>query len=402
MPLSALIATALGSLASNKLRSFLAMLGIIIGVGSVISMLALGTGAQKQVMERFESMGSNLLFVRPGQRGSRGRTTGRSETLTVKDAEALLEEVPMLAQVSPVSRGNVQVKYMDKNVRTNVMGTAVTYFPMRAYDLEKGRAFTEIEVERNARVAVIGSQTAEELFATEDPIGKVMKVNGQNFAVVGLLKTKGDQGWFNPDDVLMTPYTTAMNKLLGSDHLDEIDVQIKGGTDHAAAEEAIAAVLRRRHKIRPGEEDDFNVRNMAEWVEASSDAAKTFSFLLGGIAGISLLVGGIGIMNIMLVSVTERTREIGVRKAIGAKDRDVLAQFLIEAVVMSATGGLLGVAMGVGFAKLVPDMAGFKPVVETASAVLALGFAGGVGVVFGFYPAWRASLLNPIDALRYE
>ena len=402
MPLSTLIRTALGSLVANKLRSFLAMLGIIIGVMSVITMLALGAGAQQQVMARFTQMGNNLLFVRPGQRGFGGVNTGLKQDLTVKDARALLKEVPELVQVSPVARGNAQVKYLENNQRTTVMGVAVTYFPMRAFELEEGRFFTEQEVEGQSPVAVVGSEVALQLFGAASPVNHSLKVNGLNFRVVGLLKSKGDQGWSNPDDMVAVPYTTAMNRLFGLDNADEITLQVAEGADAFMVTEKAAAVLRRLHRIGEGEEDDFNVRNMTEIIEATSAATKTFSMLLGGIAGISLVVGGIGIMNIMLVSVTERTREIGIRKAIGAKDRDVLAQFLIEAMVMSASGGLLGAGGALALSRLGEKFAGYPMVVQPGSMALALGFSCGVGVVFGFYPAWRASLMNPIEALRYE
>ena len=396
------IKVALKSLLANKLRSFLSMLGIIIGVGAVISMLALGHGAEKQIMDRITSMGANLLIVRAGQHGRRGVRTADSETLKLEDAEALLEQVQGLDMVSPVVQGSAQFKYMNNNKRSSIIGGAVTYLPIRNYIVERGRTFTEGEVEHSARVAVLGPATVEELFEDEDPLEKNIKINGTNFKVVGVLKAKGDQGFFNPDDQAIIPYTTAMKQLLGVDYLREIDMQMARGENQEEVQARAEAVLRKRHRIQPGQEDDFNIRNMAEFAETVVETSKTFTFLLASVAAISLLVGGIGIMNIMLVTVTERTREIGIRKAIGAKNRDILIQFLFEALIMSALGGLLGVAAGVGGAQAIARFSTFPSVVQLSSILLALFFSAGVGIFFGFYPARRAALLDPIDALSYE
>ncbi|NQU08315.1 MAG: ABC transporter permease, partial [Candidatus Abyssubacteria bacterium] len=292
-----IVKVALKSLSANKLRSFLAMLGIIIGVGSVISMLALGTGAQEQVMERISLMGTNLLVVRPGQRGSRGAQTGTQRNLVPDDAMAILSEVSGVSQVAPVVSGAAQLKHFNKNARTIVIGSTMTYFPIRNFEIEHGRAFTESEAERMARVAVIGPVTVENLFGAGKPVGQTIKINGINFRVIGILKSKGDQGWFNPDDQAIIPYTTAMKQLFGLDHLREIDIQAAEGTDIGKVQEAISAVLRKRHRLQADAPDDFYIRSQAEMVEIASSVTRTFTILLGGIASISLLVGGIGIMN---------------------------------------------------------------------------------------------------------
>jgi putative ABC transport system permease protein len=397
-----IIKVALKSLAANKLRSVLAMLGIIIGVGAVISMLALGAGAQKQVMDRISSMGTNLLVVRPGQRGTMGVMSGTQQNLNLEDAETLLKELKNVKALCPVVSGTAQVKYFSNNTRTSVQGSSITYFPIRSYEVEKGEIFSEQDVERHGRVAVIGPVTAENLFGVAEPVGQTIKINGMNFHVTGVLKSKGDQGYYNPDDQIIIPYTTAMRQLFGLDYLREIDVQAHDAGDLDKLTAEITSILRKRHRLQPGVTDDFYVRNQNEMIETYTSASKTFTVLLGGIAGISLLVGGIGIMNIMLVTVTERTREIGIRKAIGAKNRDILWQFLIEALLMSGIGGMLGVAMGVGTAKVMEKFTPVPPVVELFSVLLSLGFSAAVGIFFGFYPATRAAKLDPIEALRYE
>jgi putative ABC transport system permease protein len=400
-----IVKVALKSLAANKLRSILAMLGIIIGVGAVISMLALGAGAQKSIMQRFTAMGTNLLVVRPGQRGTGGVMSGTQQNLTLDDAQAILP-LPGVHQIAPVVNGNAQVKYLSKNTRTSIQGIAVTYPGIRSFEVEHGKMFSEPDVERQARVAVIGPLTAENLFGPDDPVNQTIKINGINFLVTGVLKSKGDQGFYNPDDQVLVPYTTAMKQLFGLDYIREIDIQAEDTLttpELSKLQDAVMALMRRRHHILAGAPDDITIRNQAEMLEAAAGATQTFTFLLGGIAGISLLVGGIGIMNIMLVTVTERTREIGIRKAIGAKDRDILRQFLLEALLMSGLGGIIGVGLGVAGAKVVPMISSqFTTVVQLPSIFLALGFSAGVGIFFGYYPAYRAARLDPIEALRHE
>ena len=397
------VKTALGSLVANKLRSFLAALGIVIGVAAVIALLALGAGAQRDILARVSSLGKNLMVVRPGlHRGHRGVRSGARETLKLGDAEAILAEVDGIVQVAPVVRRGAQLKRFNRNTSTIVVGTSRTYLEIRNFTVERGRAFTEAETNGAARVAILGPVTAEDLFDRDDPLGEVIKLNGINFRVVGVLGAKGDQGWFNPDDQAVVPYTTAMNHLFGLDHLPEIDIQTEDRADTKKIQAGITAVLRRRHRIQPGKDDDFHVRDQAEMLETVSSVTRTFTMLLGGIAGISLLVGGIGIMNIMLVTVTERTREIGIRKAIGAKKRDILGQFLIEAVLLSGLGGAVGVMSGIGLAALVTRLVNIGMLLRAEDVLLALSFSTGVGVFFGYYPAKRAARLNPIDALRYE
>jgi putative ABC transport system permease protein len=397
-----ILKVALKSLVANKLRSVLAMLGIIIGVGAVISMLAIGAGARSSIMDSISSLGTNLLVVRPGQRGTGGVITGTQQNLTLEDAQAILNEVADVHAVAPVVSGNVQLKYLNKNTRTSLQGTAITYFAMRALEVEHGRPFTDADVDSMARVAVLGPVTAENLFETEDPIGKTIKLNGMSFRVLGLLKAKGDQGFFNPDDQVLIPYSTAMKQLLGQPYLREVDVQAEAGSDLNRVEERIGVLMRKRHRIQDDAPDDVRIQNQAELLATMSSISTTFTILLGGIAAISLLVGGIGIMNIMLVTVTERTREIGIRKAIGAKDKDILRQFLIESMVMSGLGGLVGVGFGFGVAEIMRRASPFPAMVEMRSVLLALGFSAAVGIFFGWYPALRASRLDPIEALRYE
>ena len=399
MLISTTVKVGIRSLWANKMRSFLAMLGIIIGVGAVIAMLAMGAGAKKTVMARISAMGTNLLVVRPGQVGMRGVASGTSQKLTLEDAEAILAETKGVQRVAPVVMGNVQAKYMNHNSRVSVVGASVTYLPLRDFTVEKGRVFTEAQVEQTARVAILGPVTVDNLFGLNDPIDEIVKINGINFTVVGVLKAKG----FDFDDQIVVPYTTAMKQLFGLDYLREIDIQAEEGQNLTEVQDAMTVVLRKRHKLLSSTPDDFNVRNQADMIQAASDVIRTFTILLGGIASISLLVGGIGIMNIMLVSVTERTREIGIRKAIGAKERTILLQFLLEAVITTGLGGLLGVIAGAGAAKAIAaSSTTFTTEVEPFSIILALSFSAFVGIFFGFYPAWRAARLDPVEALRYE
>jgi putative ABC transport system permease protein len=398
-----LVKVALFSLLANKLRSFLAVLGVIIGVGAVIAMLGIAAGAQSQVLSTISAMGTNLLVVRPGQMGSGGVLTGTRQNLTVEDAKAILAEIPEVSRVSPAVTGRCQLKYMDKNTGTTVQGVAVPYLPIRNFQVEKGRLFTDAEEDRQSHVIILGPVTAENLFGKEeDPIGATIKVNGVNFQVIGVTKAKGDQGWFNPDDSGVIPYTTAMKQVFGLTYIREIDVQCRQEKDLNAAQDKILSLIRQRHRVRPDMPDDVEIRNQADLINTASTVTRTFTILLGAVASISLLVGGIGIMNIMLVTVTERTREIGVRKAIGAKDRDILRQFLFEAIFMSGIGGVIGVAVGVGAAKAVSAATSFTTVLQPQSMIMAMLFAVAVGVFFGYYPARRAAMLNPIDALRYE
>jgi len=397
-----IIKTALKSLYANKLRSILAMLGIIIGVGSVISMLSIGAGAKNSILTRITSMGTNLLSVRPAQGGARGVMGGSSLKLTLDDATAILEKVPSIKMLSPMAQGNAQIKYMNKNTRTMVIGAAVTYALIGNLEVEYGRFFKEGEADSMARVVVIGPTTAEDLGITKSMVGESIKIKGINFRVIGILKAKGSGGFDDNDDRVFVPYTTAMKILFGLDNLNGINVQAEAGSDLTAVQDKITALLRKRHKLSDKEEDDFRVMNQAELIQTVTDFTKTFTFLLGGIAAISLLVGGIGIMNIMLVTVTERTKEIGIRKAIGAKNRDILRQFLIESLIMSGVGGMIGAILGVASSKIIGSFSTFLTLVEPSSVLLALSFSFAVGVFFGYYPAYRAAMLDPIECLHYE
>lgn len=389
------------SLLANKLRSILAMLGIIIGVAAVIAMLAMGSGAQKQVMDRFTAMGTNLLTISPGQRGSHGVVSGTQQNLTLEDAQAITKEVKDVNMVAPGVQGGVQLKYLNKNTRTNLYGTAITYFTIRNMQIDRGRAFSEGEVDRTARVAVIGPTAAKNVFGENDPLNETVKVNGINFKIVGITKAKGD-GWGSPDDRIIIPYTTAMQQIFGIKYLRGIDIQADEGAALDKVQADVTALLRKQHRLQPNVEADFEIRNMADIRDSANQVTSTFKYLLGGIAAISLLVGGIGIMNIMLVTVTERTREIGVRKAIGATEGNILAQFLAESVIISGLGGLIGLGLGVGISKMIPRFSPMTTLVDWSSAILAIAVAASIGIFFGFYPAWRAAQLDPIEALRHE
>ncbi len=396
-----IIKTSLKSLIANKMRSFLAMLGIIIGVASVISMLSIGTGARKEILDNITSMGTNMLSIRSTQRGMGGVMSGTAANLTLDDALAIVDKIDSVQYVSPVVSSNVQLKYYDKNTRSSVSGVAETYKSINNYELEKGRFFKESEVNRMARVVVIGSETATNLGLTTKQIGEPIKIKGVKFKLIGILKEKGGGGPFNPDDVAVVPYTTAIQVIIGDDTLGSISVQAVEGANLTTVQNDITRLLRTRHKIADTDEDDFRVFNQAELIETASSMTKTLTFLLGGIAAISLLVGGIGIMNIMLVTVTERTKEIGIRKAIGARDRDILTQFLIESLIMSGAGGLIGITIGIAASKLI-GMGSFKTYIEPLSIIVSFSVSAGVGVFFGYYPALRASRLDPIECLHYE
>jgi putative ABC transport system permease protein len=392
----------LRSLVVNKMRSILSMLGIIIGVGAVIALLAVGAGAQKTVLSHVTALGSNLIMVNPGQSKSGGVRSTSFETLKPEDADAIYAAIPQVIRMSPISRGNGQFKYYNKNKQASIMGVTSTYIKIRNFEIDRGRAFTQGEIEQRAKVAILGSDVAKDLFGDANPLDEKVKVKGVAFKVIAVLKSKGTQGPFSFDDQALVPCTTAMDRMLGVDYLSEIDLQMEDGADQTAVQAAVEELLRKRHRIPEGKDSDFQVRNMAEMVAAVTSVTNTFSLLLGSVAAISLIVGGIGIMNIMLVTVTERTREIGIRKAIGADDRDILIQFLLESIVMSALGGVLGIALGGAVAAAITLIAGFTAPVTPASIALSLSFAICVGVFFGFYPARRAASLDPIEALSYE
>ena len=399
------IKVAIRALARNKMRSFLTALGIIIGVGAVIAMVSIGQGAKKEVEDRFTSMGTNLLFVRAGSRSFRGVSggTGTVENLTPKDAEAILAADAVL-YVSPSVNTRAQVVFGNKNWNTSIYGVGENYPRVRNWEMEQGVFFDESHVRAGNKVAVLGAEVNKNLFEGADPIGQIIRVKKIPFRVVGVLKSKGEAGgWMNQDDVIVIPYTTAQRRLTGqTDRIQSIDVAAVSADKTAEAMEQISEIMRIRHRIAPGAEDDFNVRNMSDIAEGAAESTKILTVLLGGIASISLLVGGIGIMNIMLVSVTERIREIGIRMSVGAREKDILLQFLTEAVTLSILGGLLGIVFGLGSSKLISQFSPMTTVVEFGSIIMAFLFSGSVGIFFGFYPARKASKLDPIEALRYE
>jgi putative ABC transport system permease protein len=396
-----IVKVALKSLIANKLRSFLAMLGIIIGVSAVISLLSLGAGAQKEISNQVSSMGKNLLTIRPGSRNSGGVRSSLANTLKLEDAESILSEITEVEEISPVASSSYQIKYFNKNTFSSVNGIASTYFSIRNIKVEKGRLINSSESESNMRIAVLGSKVVEDLFGKGEAIDENIKINGINFKVIGTLEKKGDGG-FSPDEGIYIPYKVAMKQLIGTDNPRSIEVKGYDDSNMLEIEKDITKLLRKKHQLQENAPDDFMTFNMAEMIKQSESFTQIFTFLLGGIAGISLIVGGIGIMNIMLVTVTERTREIGIRKAIGAKEKDILRQFLIESVVMTTSGGFIGILFGYGISKIIGIFVPFPPIVTMSSIIISISFSTVVGIFFGYYPARRAAKLDPIEALRYE
>jgi putative ABC transport system permease protein len=407
MLLFEVFAVALGALRANKLRSVLTMLGIVIGVSAVIAMIALGSGAQKAVNDQIQSLGTTLLTVMPGQQRGVGGFASFDDRarLTMKDARALVERSTSLAAVQPEMNRQLQVQYQNMNAVTQVVGTTANFLTVRKYELAAGRMFSTAEDNAKARVAVLGPEVPKNLGLTapEAIVGEPIRVRGIQFTVVGVLKSKGQASPFqNPDDQLLIPLQTARYRVIGSDRLRSISVLAASEQRIPEAMADIQKVLRREHRLRQGRPDDFQIRNQSDFLNIFSETTQVFTYLLAGIAAVSLLVGGIGIMNIMLVSVTERTREIGVRKALGATRINILLQFLIEAVVLCMMGGLLGVLLGAGVANVLQSSLKWNTQISPASVVLAFGFAAAVGILFGVWPARRAAKLDPILALRYE
>jgi len=392
----------------NKMRSALTMLGIIIGVTAVIAMLAIGAGASHKIAEQVSSIGSNLLMVVPGATTTGGTRMGAGSqpTLTVWDAEAILKECPSVLDVAPVISGTVQVVYGNQNWSTIVMGTTPNMLNVRDWALVRGKSFRDQDVRSSTKVCLLGQTVADNLFGGLDPIGQVIRIKKVPFKVIGLLEPKGQSlmGQDN-DDIIYVPVTTAQKKVFGTlfpGMIRLIMVKVKSLSELPYAEKQITDLIRQRHHITHKQEDDFSVRNLTQMMQIAEKSVEIFSLLLGAIASVSLLVGGIGIMNIMLVSVTERTREIGIRMAIGAKTWDIRMQFIIEALTLSLIGGIVGIVVGMSGSKIISMLAGWPTIVSPLSILLAVGFSGLVGISFGFYPAYKASLLNPIDALRYE
>jgi macrolide transport system ATP-binding/permease protein len=394
---------AMAAMVSHKMRSILSILGILIGVAAVIAMLALGTGAKESIEQQLSSLGSNLLMIRPGSAKAGGISleAGTVTRFTFADVDAI-SRLPGIKSVYPSIQGRGQTVYASKNWNTQVEGDGTEYAQMRAAVPSVGRFFTETEVRSREKVAVIGTTVAQQLFGDANPVGETIKINLLNFKVIGILPSKGASGWRDQDDIVIIPVTTAMYRVFGKQYIDQIFAEAKGPEVIDTAQDAITQTIIKQHHLTKDEEDSFQIRNMADIKNAFESTTKTMTLLLGSIAAISLLVGGIGIMNIMLVSVTERTREIGLRKAIGANNKDIMVQFLIESVLLSFIGGVSGIILGTGVSSLINIFAGWTVKVSIFSVVLSTAFSLLVGVVFGLWPARKASQLDPIEALRYE
>jgi putative ABC transport system permease protein len=408
MLIGEIISVAIGALRANKLRSLLTMLGIVIGVGAVIAVVALGTGAQQAVKDRIAALGTTLLTVSPGQqRGGGGGVAiaGGQQRLVIDDAKAVDERAMNLLAVQPEMRSQQQIVFGNKNASTQIIGTTPNYLEVRKYSLKAGRMFAAADDEGRQRVAVIGAAVVDNLGITtpEALIGETVRIRGSQFLVIGVLASKGQANAFqNPDDQILVPIQTARFRVNGSDRLQSISALAESEEKIPDAMAEIQRVLRRQHKIRQGAPDDFQIRNQSDILATTQETTQVMTYLLSGIAAVSLLVGGIGIMNIMLVSVTERTREIGIRKALGATRFNILLQFLIEAVVLCCLGGVVGIGLGAGGATIMSRVAGWSTQISTAAIVMAFAFSAFVGVAFGVWPARRAAVLDPIVALRYE
>src|SRR5437660_6035022 len=393
------------ALRRNKLRSVLTALGIIIGVAAVIAMVGIGNGAKAQVEAQIASLGQNVILIFSGSITSSGIRTGwgGAGTLKIEDAEAIRREVPGVTAVSEEGASTTQVAGGSQNWFTRIYGESADYFDLRQWPLADGAPFTPQDVRSANKVCVVGHTTATQIYGNDDPVGQILRIKNVPFTITGVLTPRGlsTQG-VDQDDVVVMPYTSAMKRVVGGTTLRNINVQIGDGRQIAAAQQQIISLLRQRHNIRPGRDDDFTVRNQQEIAEAATATSRVMTLLLGAIAGVSLVVGGIGIMNIMLVSVTERTREIGVRLAVGAHGRDILTQFLIEAVSLSSIGGLIGIICGIGASRILSAYANWPTLISISSIAIAFLFSAAVGIFFGFYPARKAAALDPIEALRYE
>ena len=405
MDYSATLRVALRALIRNKLRSTLTMLGIVIGVAAVICVVAIGEGGSAQVQEQLHNLGDNLVWIEAGTRTRLGTRSGNwgTKSLTLGDAEAIRQQIPLIKLVSPHVDGSVQVVYKDQNWNTHYRGVSPEYLEIRSYPVAEGVPFSNEDVERAADVCLVGPTVVANLFGNEDPLGKTIRVANLPCDVIGVLQSKGLSPFgYDQDDVILMPYTTVQQKVAGIPWLKDIMCSaVSDQVVHQAGGE-ITKLLRERHKLRPDEENDFNIRSPEDIVKARESSRSTFNALLAVIASVSLVVGGIGIMNIMLVSVTERTREIGVRMAVGATEQDVQLQFLSEAVVMCLFGGVIGVFVGIAAAALVGRALQWPTLVPLSSVLIALMFSAMVGIFFGFYPARKAALLDPIEALRFE
>lgn len=406
MNLYDLFKEALTALTANKARSGLTILGIVIGIGSVIAMVSIGQGAQGQIQASIQSLGSNLISVYPGfqrsfsqVRGGRGSAT----TLTLEDAEAIARQVPFVAAVAPEVSRRYQISQKVQNTNTRIVGTVDTYPEVRNIEMGSGTFFSERNIVSFAKVAVLGTITRDDLFGEgSNPIGKTIKINRINFKVIGVTKSKGASGFMNQDDIVFIPISTAQRFLSGDKYVTSISVQATEERAMSQVQNSITQLLLVRHNISDPQLADFSVLNQADIVQAATQVTNTFTMLLASIAGISLLVGGIGIMNMMLTTVTERTREIGLRKAVGAKRKDIILQFLAEAIILTFIGGIIGIILGVILAFGISNFANISTKISLSSIILASGVSIAIGLIFGYYPARRAAQLNPIEALRYE
>jgi putative ABC transport system permease protein len=404
------VRTALRALRVNTLRSVLSMLGIIIGVGAVITMIAIGSGARARVEEQIEALGANLITVSPGSITAGGVRMGAGArvSLTEDDAYALQRELPDVEAAVPTLRGAGQMVFGSKNWLTSFHGSTPEFFEVRNWAIASGRSFGPVDVRGARKVALLGETVARNLFGDADPIGQIVRVRTVPMEVIGVLERKGRtlQG-DDYDDMILIPITTARNRILGGTQaklrsVHYISIKVRDGADRAHAEADIRALLRQRHRLRPNQNDDFTLRNIVDVLGAREESARILTLLLAAVASVSLLVGGIGIMNMMLVSVTERTREIGLRMAVGARGRDILSQFLVEAVTLTLASAVFGILLGIGASHLIGHFAGWRTEINVHTVVLAAGFAAVIGVFFGFYPAHKASRLSPMDAIREE
>jgi len=407
MDLKMIIRVAFRALVRNKMRAALTMLGIIIGVSAVIAMVSIGQGASASVQAQIESIGTNLLFLSAGAQNVGGVRSGTGDsgtnTLTVEDLEAVKREVPSVSMVTPAVNARSQLVFGNMNWNTSVQGTSEQYPDIRKWTVQSGSFFTDADVRTAARVIVVGQTIADNLFAGTDPVGQTLRVSSLPFRVVGVMARKGqDQQGRDQDDIAFAPYTTVQKKVLGSPRLQIAYISAVSQDATYTAQQQITDLLRQRHKLTPNEGNDFTVRNMSDIAEAANETNSTMTILLACIASVSLLVGGIGIMNIMLVSVTERTREIGIRMAIGARSSAVKTQFLIESIVLSLTGGFIGIVLGIVISVAIPKLVGWPTLISSLAIVGSVIFSAAVGIFFGYYPARKAAALDPIEALRYE
>jgi putative ABC transport system permease protein len=406
MPVGETVSIAMTALRANKMRSILTMLGVVIGVGAVIAMVAIGNGAQEAVKARISALGTTLISISPGQIFSRGTASATDRALlTMEDAQALRANAKLITEVEPEMQKQAQVQYLNKNTNTNIYGTTPNYLTVRLYTLASGRMFTNAEDKGSQMVAVLGDAVLQDLGITNGAsiIGETVRIQGIQFKIIGTLAPKGQgTGFGNPDDQVLIPITTMRYRIYGRDQLRTINVLAPSDSLVTATMAEAQSILARAHRLRPGTESDVNIRSQADFLNTLGETTATFTYLLAGIAAVSLIVGGIGIMNIMLVSVTERTREIGVRKALGATRLNILLQFLIEAVVLCLLGGIGGILIGGGGALAMTKIANWNASISASAVIIAFAFSGVVGVLFGVWPARRAAALNPIDALRYE